>query len=218
MYPAPLHCWQSPTRASQLSSLPWKPEGTHSPHRGWPLSTSLWWLEGIVLTGPTGWKQSKREFLAGYHPQGTAQAADWNTPPIYLLVLELQPEGKTVGLPTTRGYGMWAGRCRLCTLPWPHYSSPVPPKKELIHLSGGLTFATDTKGTPPNSLVWRPAGSVIAVPQGCIYLQPLKAAAWEPVLHCSMCSTLAAQVCGFRSQAWTYSTHQPYCGVIPHTK
>ena len=38
------------------------------------------------------------------------------------------------------------------------------------------------------------------------------------VVKSSTCSASAAQVRRFGSQAWTYSTHQPYCGGIPYTK
>ena len=34
----------------------------------------------------------------------------------------------------------------------------------------------------------------------------------------SVCSTSVAQVLRFGSQAETYSTHQPCCGGVPHTK
>ena len=33
-----------------------------------------------------------------------------------------------------------------------------------------------------------------------------------------LCTLLWVQVCGFGSQVQTYSTHQPCCGGIPHTK
>ena len=38
------------------------------------------------------------------------------------------------------------------------------------------------------------------------------------VVKSIMCSTSAAQVRGFRSWVLTYSTRQPRCGGVPHTK
>lgn len=52
-----------------------RPRGcTHSTHNTWH-----WWPGGLIFLGPIVLKQSKIQFLAGYHLQGTAQTADWTT-------------------------------------------------------------------------------------------------------------------------------------------
>ena len=60
----------------------------------------------------------------------------------------------------------------LCALPWPHNIFLVPLRTEVIHLSEAQILAMVTHGTPPDLLLWRLAGSMIAVPQDCIYLPP----------------------------------------------
>lgn len=49
-------------------------------------------------------------------------------------------------------------RMYFCALTSPHYSLPLPPRKEFIYLSKTLLFATVAKETPEDHLVKRPAG------------------------------------------------------------
>ena len=67
---------------------------------------------------------------------------------------------------------------QLCTLLWPHYSPPVPPKKEAYTLVWSPNFCNccqkDTSKLP--GLETRRGYNIS--PTGCIYLHTLKAAAW----------------------------------------
>jgi len=51
----------------------------------------------------------------------------------------------------------------------------IPPRRELLYTSKATIFATFTQGTPPELLVWRPAGIMIAEPKDYICLYTLKA-------------------------------------------
>lgn len=61
--------------------------------------------------------------------------------------------------------------------PLAHYSHLVPPQKALIHQSQAA------QGTPPDCLIWSPAGLTTVFPQDCIYLHILKANAWGSVFQ-----------------------------------
>lgn len=68
-----------------------------------------------------------------------------------LLVMELWSEDRHLVLHTSRGLlrytpGMKAGGCHLTDIPLPHSRFLVSLVKELIHLSGTLTFASATQG------------------------------------------------------------------------
>ena len=65
----------------------------------------------------------------------------------------------------------------LCVLPLPQYSLLASPRKELIHLSGVLTFDTATQGSPLEHLAVCPVGLTCVIPQDCVHLHTLKAAA-----------------------------------------
>ena len=61
----------------------------------------------------------------------------------------------------------------MCTLPWPHHSSLVPPIKQLKHMSEAMILANVIQWTCPDLLVQRSA-SIIEIPQDYIYLHTLK--------------------------------------------
>lgn len=134
----------------------------------------LQWPRQIESLGPQGLKKSGQQYLTGYYYQGTARTALTHTPAIpmqkaHFLNLELQREGQALGIPhiyrsPKSFHGTQARGYHLQALTWPHYRSLVPHRQNLIHLSGAPPFSTVTKGTPPDYLVWRPAGSMIAVP------------------------------------------------------
>ena len=111
-------CMQSrhfPTTSLKLVSVPrpahspaasWTPAGAgaHNPHRGGHL---IAWPDGqggllSWAPGTQGFNDWKDKLLVGYHPQGTAQTADWNTAPAFLwkrpIYLKLQPEGQAWGV------------------------------------------------------------------------------------------------------------------------
>lgn len=44
-----------------------------------PLIVWLWWPSRLVFTGSIGWKQRKKQFLAGYH-KGSWQRSRWQCP------------------------------------------------------------------------------------------------------------------------------------------
>lgn len=67
-----------------LLPQPCQTQKAHSPHRRLPLTTWHWWPGGIASVKLTGLKQLEKEFLAGYHPLGTAQRADWNATVVFL--------------------------------------------------------------------------------------------------------------------------------------
>lgn len=52
----------------------------------------------------------------------------------------------------------------LCIFPLPHYSPPVTPRKELIHLSGAPISVTTTQGTPPDYLALVASGTYACSP------------------------------------------------------
>lgn len=70
------------------------------------------------------------------------------------------------------------GTTSLCSL-GPHYSSLLPPGKDLICASGNPILARVTKGILLYLLVWRPTRFTIVSPKDNIYLHILKTAAWR---------------------------------------
>lgn len=58
--------------------------GVRSPHEGMFLDLSILMAGGNVFLGPMNLRQSNGEFSEDYHPQGAAQTADWNVPPVSL--------------------------------------------------------------------------------------------------------------------------------------
>lgn len=170
-----------PRQAGQARALPPWPAPPppcqnlppHSPQRRHAFSTWLRWPRGIAFLGPMCLKQLTAQFSEAYHPQGTAQTADWVTlllllwiRPIYLnwsfgkgagFKLATHLEAMEVPLGNTAwGYHLWA-------LVWPCYSSPGPPRKEIAHSSEAPNFSSLVKGTSLDHLVWRPAGCTATV-------------------------------------------------------
>ena len=149
------------------------------------MSDWLWcWWEGLAFMDPMGLKQSERQFLACYHPQGMAQIADSRLKhtlslPVkkaYLLVLEPQPDGQVYH--TSRGYrgAVKEQRPSLCSsLALLQLTSTS--QKEAYPFIWSPRFCNFAKMTPQYHLVWRPAGFTIAVPQDCICFHTLKDAA-----------------------------------------
>ena len=92
-----------------------------------------------------------------------------------LLVLEIQLEGQASGLHTSREYRGILGKCKTPFLhtPLTSLSSLIRPRKELIELSRGLIYGNATQGSPPDFLVWRPAGLMNMVHR-TIYLHTSK--------------------------------------------
>lgn len=75
---------------------------------------------------------------------------------------------------------MQACEHRLCILPLPQYNLLASPRK-LIYLSGVLTFDTTTQGTPLEHLAVWLVGQTRVIPQDCVHLHHLKAAACSMV-------------------------------------
>ena len=108
--------------------------------------------QGTGAPGSPGAVTFKRQFLAGYHPQGTGQTADWNTPQSFQeRALFACPGALAWGAGICSGtllgaYGSVlreqrpteAGGCNLCILSLPCSSLPVSPRT----LAGAPIFAT----------------------------------------------------------------------------
>lgn len=64
--------------------------------------------------------------------------------------------------------------CQLCTVPLPHYSSPVSPREEPVNPSGTPIPVTAAQGTPQDHPALGPPGLMLAVLQDCVCLQFLE--------------------------------------------
>lgn len=73
---APMHCSHGPLHHSHWA---------HTTHTGdTPWASGSGGQRGIAFLGLTELKQSERQSLSGYHPQGTIQTVDWKPPHVHL--------------------------------------------------------------------------------------------------------------------------------------